>query len=157
MKVDDNWFLGSGLYLSDINASFDQKDRDELVSYVNEALQFAKENGKKESLKVFNDPEVKFARDGRYIFAYDYEGQTLALPYQPELIGTNRIDDQDPNGVYFIRQLIDARSGNGFLYYIYPDPARNMTQKLKLSYVADVDGTWLLGSGIYAKGNATSL
>ena len=67
-----------------------------------------------------------------------------------------RIDDQDPNGVYVTRQFIDvARRGNGFLYYIYPDPSRNMSQKLKLSYVADVDGTWFLGSGIYAKSQET--
>jgi signal transduction histidine kinase len=41
---------------------------------------------------------------------------------------------------------------DGFLYYIYADPSRNMTPALKLSYVANVDNTWLLGSGIYAKG-----
>jgi polar amino acid transport system substrate-binding protein len=108
---------------------------------------------KQKSLEVFNDPEGNFTKDGRYIFAYDYEGQTLALPYQPELIGTNRIDAQDPNGVDFIRQAIDvAKMGNGSLYYIYSDSSRNMIPALKLSYVANVDDTWFLGSGIYAKG-----
>jgi len=156
-KVDDNWFLGSGLYLSNISASFDQEERDELVAYVNEALQFAKENGKEKSLAVFNDPTGNFTREGRYIFANDYEGQALALPHQPELIGTSRIDAHDPNGVYYVQHLIDmATIGNGFLYYIYPDPSRNMTQTLKLSYVANVDNTWFLGSGIYAKGEEAS-
>jgi signal transduction histidine kinase len=157
MKVDDNWFLGSGLYLSNISASFDQKDRDELVAYVNEAQHFAKENGKQKSLEVFNDINGSFTRDGRYIFARDYNGRSLALPYQPEVIGTNGIDNQDPNGVYLIRQLIDvAKMGNGFTYYIYPDPSRNMTPALKLSYVANVDNTWFLGSGIYAQGEYSS-
>ena len=156
-KVDDNWWLGSGLYLSNMSASFDQKDRDDLVAYVNEALQFAKENGKQKSLAVFNDPTGNFTRDGRYIFAHDYEGRTLALPYQPGLIGTNRLDAQDPNGVYYIQHLIDvATIGNGFTYYIYPDPSRNMTPALKLSYVANVDGTWFQGSGIYSKGEKAS-
>jgi signal transduction histidine kinase len=150
-NVNDSMYLGSGLYLSDIPASFDRAERDELVAFVNEALQFAKENGKEKALEVFNDPEGNFSRDGRYIFAYDYAGQNLALPYQPELVGTNRIDAQDLNGFYFIQQVIDvARMGNGSLYYIYPDPSRNMTDTLKLSYVVDVDGIWLLGSGIYA-------
>jgi polar amino acid transport system substrate-binding protein len=154
MKVDDNWFLGSGIYLSNISASFDKEARGELVTYVNEALQFAKENGKEKSLSVFNDLNGTFTRDGRYIFARDYNGKSLALPYQSEVIGTNGIDDQDPNGVYLIRQLIDvAKRGNGFTYYIYPDPIRNMTETLKLSYVVDVGGTWFLGSGIYAKGD----
>jgi ABC-type amino acid transport substrate-binding protein len=152
--VNDSLYLGTGLYLSNISASFDPEERDELVAYVNEAQQFAKENGMQKSLEVFNDPIGNFTRDGRYIFAYDYEGRTLALPYQPELIGTSRIDAQDLNGVDFIQQAIDtARMGNGSTYYIYSDPSRNMTQALKLSYVVNVDDTWFLGSGIYAKGD----
>ena len=156
-NVNDSLYLGSGLYLSNISASFDQEERDELVSYVDEALQFSQENGKEKALEVFNDAEGNFTRDGRYIFAYDYDGQSLALPYQPELVGTNRFDAQDPNGVYFIQQVVDvAKMGNGSLYYIYPDPERNMANTLKLSYVVDVDGTWLLGSGIYADDEATN-
>ena len=151
--VNGSLYLGSGLYISNISASFDPRERDDLMAYVNEALQFAGKNGMQKSLAVFNDPEGNFTRDGRYIFAYDYEGRTLSLPYQPDLIGTNRINVVDPNGVDFVRQAIDvARMGNGSLYYVYPDSSRNMTQALKLSYVADVDGTWFLGSGIYAKG-----
>jgi ABC-type amino acid transport substrate-binding protein len=150
-NVNNSLYLGSGLYLSNISASFDQKERDELAAFVEEARQFALKRGKQKSLQVFNDPKGNFTRDGRYIFAYDYEGKTLALPYQPELIGTNRIDALDSNGVDFVRQAIDmARMGNGFNYYIYPDPSRNMTQALKLSYVANIDDTWFLGSGIYA-------
>ena len=153
MKMDDNWWLGSGLYLSNISASFDQEEKDELVAYVNEALKFTKENGKEMALEVFNDPEGNFTGEGRYIFAYDYEGQTLALPYQPELIGENRIDAQDTNGVYFLQQAIDTvRMENGSDYCIYPDPSRNMTPALKLRYLMNVDDTWFLGSGIYAKG-----
>ena len=108
---------------------------------------------KRRLLKVFNDPKGNFSRDGRYIFAYDYAGLTLALPNQPELIGTNRADVRDPNGVGINQQAIDAaRFGNGFFYYIYPDSSRNMTSALKLGYVVNVDDTWYLGSGIYARG-----
>ncbi len=45
---------------------------------------------------------------------------------------------------------------NGFNYIIYPDPSKNIAPSLKLLYVTDVYGTWLLKSGIYAKGNETS-
>lgn len=153
--VDGSWWLGSGLYISDISASFDQLDKEELVGFVNEALEFTRVNGREKSLAAFNDPAGSFSRDRRYIFAYDYQGNTLALPHQAEMIGKSRLDDQDPNGIYVTRQFIDvARRGNGFLYYIYPDPTRNMSQSLKLSYVADIDGTWFLGSGIYAKDEA---
>lgn len=152
-NVNDSLYLGSGLYLSDISASFDQDERDELVAFVDEALRFAKENGKEKSLEAFNDPSGSFTGDERFIFAYDYEGRPLAYPYHPELIGTSQIDARDPNGVDLVRQAIDvARMGNGFLYYIYSDSSGNITQALKLSYVANVDDTWFLGSGIYAEG-----
>ena len=151
-KVDDSLWLGSGTYLSNISASFGQGERDELVAYVDEALQFVHENGNEKALEVFNDPKGNFTRDGRYIFAYDYNGRTLALPYQPELIGTNRIGAKDSNGVDFVSQAIDAaRMGDGSVYYTYPDASRNMTLGLKLSYVVNVDDTWFLGSGIYTK------
>ena len=157
-SVNDSLYLGSGLYLSDISASFNQEGRDELVAYVNEALQFVQENGKEKALEVFNDPEGNFTRDGRYVFAYDYDGRNLALTHQPELVGTNRINAQDPNGVYFIQQVIDvAKMGSGSLYYVYPDPERNMADTLKLSYVVDIDGTWFLGSGIYSDNEAANV
>ena len=102
-------------------------------------------------MQVFNDLKGNFTKGERYIFAYDYEGRTLALPKQPELIGTIRVNARDPNGVDINQQAIDAaRMGNGFFYYIYPDPSKNMTPVLKLGYVMDVDGAWYLGSGIYA-------
>lgn len=149
-KVDDSLWLGSGIYLSNISASFGKGERHELVAYVDEALQFARENGREKALEEFNNLKGNFTREGRYIFAYDYNGKTLALPYQLELIGTNRTGAKDPNGVDFVSQVIDAaRMGNGFVYYTYPDASRNMTSALKLSYVVNVDDTWLLGSGIY--------
>jgi ABC-type amino acid transport substrate-binding protein len=151
--VNNSFYLGSGLYLSNISASFNKSERDALVAYVNNALQFAKKNGKQKALAVFNDPKGNFTRDGLYIFAYDYNGKNLALPFQPDLVGTNRVDARDPNGVDFVRQSIDlARIGSGFHYYVYPDPSRNMTPELKLSYVTNVDGTWFLGAGIYTNG-----
>jgi polar amino acid transport system substrate-binding protein len=151
-SVNSSIYIGTGTYLSNISAYFAQEDRADLVSFVEEARDYALDSGKQRALEVFNDPKGNFAGDGRYIFAYDYEGKTLALPYQPELIGKSRIATLDPNGVAFVSQIIDiAKVGSGFTYYIYPDPSRNMTQRLKLSYVTKVDDTWLLGSGIYAE------
>ncbi|OPY53127.1 MAG: Cache domain protein [Methanosaeta sp. PtaU1.Bin112] len=151
-SINRSIYIGTGTYLSNISAYFAEEDRENLVSFVQEAKEYAENSGKQRALEVFNDPKGDFSRDGRYIFAYDYEGKTLALPYQPELIGKSRIHTLDPNGVDFVSQIIDiARMGNGFTYYIYPDPSGNMTQRLKLSYVTNVDDTWFLGSGIYAE------
>ena len=51
----------------------------------------------------------------------------------------------------FIQDLRDlAWNGGGFTYYVYPDPTRDMSPRLKIGYVAKVDDDWWLGSGIYA-------
>ena len=77
----------------------------------------------------------------------------MALPFLRGLIDKNRLDEKDPNGVMINHQASDAaRRGNGFHYVLYPDPSNNTTQRLKLEFIADVDGTWFIGSGIYAKG-----
>jgi signal transduction histidine kinase len=74
----------------------------------------------------------------------------LAAPFNPEGVGINHTDDQDPNGVYVIQEFFDvAKRGNGFVYGVIPDPAQNMTSKLKLIYVMKVNDEWFLGSGIY--------
>ena len=153
-KVDDNWWLGSGIYLSNMSANFSQESRNNLIDFVESAVKYAKDNGKDRALKVFNDKNGTFFKKGLYVFADDYAGNTLALPTQPELISKNRIDVEDPNGVKLVRDMIDvAKNGGGFTYYIYPDPERNMTPGFKLSYVAKVDNNWWLAAGVYAPVN----
>ncbi|HDR73012.1 MAG TPA: hypothetical protein ENN85_03760 [Methanoculleus sp.] len=88
-------------------------------------------------------------RNNLYIYAFDYQGTTLALPYQPQLIGTDLSGLQDPFGVNYTRiEIFLAEQGGGFIYYHYPNPARNMTVEPKMSFVAPVDETWWLGAGV---------
>lgn len=151
-KVDDAWWLGSGTYLSDMSANFTQASRDDLTAFVDSAAKYAKDNGKDKALSAFNDKNGTFFKGGLYVFAYDFEGNTLAAPTQPDLVGKNRVDAKDPNGVSFIRDMADlAKSGSGFTYYVYADPAKDMMQRLKLSYVMKVDDNWWLGAGLYAQ------
>jgi signal transduction histidine kinase len=151
-KVDDSWWLGSGTYLSDMPANFSQESRDNLTAFVDSAAKYAKDNGKENALSAFNDRNGTFFKNGLYVFAYDFDGNTLAAPTQPDLIGKNRIDVADPNGVKLIRDMADlAKGGSGYTYYVYADPSKNMLQRLKLSYVMKVDDNWWLGAGLYAQ------
>jgi polar amino acid transport system substrate-binding protein len=157
--VDGTWFIGAGKYLAPgpvtplptpVPTATTSMSRDDLVKYVEEAKTYALQNGRTQSLAEFNNKSGKFVSGDRYIFAYDYNGTTLALPFQPELLGTNRIGMVDAQGVRFIEIMTKtARNGSGFVDYLYPDPARNFSVEKKTSYVVDVDGTWFLGSGIY--------
>ena len=152
MPVGSEWFVGSGIYMPEIPASFNMTDRDELVDRVKQARRYAQEQGSKKAISDFNDRNGTFADGNRYIFAYAFNGTTLALPFQPELIGTNRMNFSDPYGVNITAWLIStAQRGGGFAYVDYLNPETGATG-LKLCYVAPVDNEWFVGSGIYTEG-----
>ena len=150
-KVDDTWWIGSGIYLSDVLVTFSETSRSELVSFVDSAVRYAQENGKDKALEAFNDKSGDFFKESLYLFGCDFQGNQLLAPQQPEVVGTNRLDLVDPNGVKMVQDLVDAaEDGGGFTYYVYEDPTANMKQRLKLSYVLKVDDTWWIGAGLYA-------
>jgi signal transduction histidine kinase len=125
LKVDGDLWISSGIYLSAQPPRFNLQDREALRAFVDEALNYSLDNGRDMALEAFNDPEGEFIRDDLYIFAYDFNGTVLALPFQPEIIGENRIELEDANEVAFIREFLSlARTGGGESYYLYPNPLK---------------------------------
>lgn len=123
---------------------------EKLVAFVEKAYEYAHVHGKDAVLNEFNNQSGRFVDGELYVFAYDSQGNTLALPLQHDLLGKNRLNTTDANGTAFIRELIStAQSGGGFVHYYYLDPADNCTVKPKLSYVMMVDQDWIIGAGIY--------
>jgi polar amino acid transport system substrate-binding protein len=142
--VDDTYWIGAGVYTRE-DLLIDQ----ELLQFVGDARAYALAQGREKALAVFNDQSGPFLSGDLYIFAYDYNGTTLSWPYHPDQIGVNRFDATDPVGTYHIQEMITtAKGGGGMVDYYSTNPVTNRTD-LKISYVTDVDGTWLLGAGRY--------
>lgn len=155
MMVDKDWVIGAGIYQAEEEDPFIQVGgnptlRKSLKSFVEEAIAYAREHGKTAAIREFNDRNGTFVRGNDYVYAYDYTGNTLALPFQPELIGTNLSALKDAFGVRtnWIQCLL-AQQGGGFVFLHYHNPAHKMTIEPKLCYAAPVDDTWWLGAGIY--------
>jgi hypothetical protein len=149
LPVDKEWFLGSGVYLPELPAKVNATERDELVERVKQARRYAEVNGREKSVADFNDLKGVFANGSRYIFAYDFNGTTLAMPYQPETIGSDRMNFTDDHGVRIAAwEIATAQRGGGFVYVDYYNPDTG-TNGMKLCYVVPVDDHWLVGSGIY--------
>jgi signal transduction histidine kinase len=140
MKVADDWWLGSGLYLSSVSASFDREKREELIAFVEEALQSAKVNGREKSLAAFDDRSGNFSRDGLHIFAYDYEGRILSSSQQPELMGPGDPAGRhqmlktaaDPNAY----EIVYTLSENDFYFIISRDVPDTMVRAFQRSLEA---------------------
>jgi len=125
-------------------------DKTELVSFVESAIAYVQENGKNMALKEFNNKTGQFVSGELYIYAYDFNGTCLAHPFKPDWIGQNKLNEMDPNGVMFIKGLLNvAKDGKGFTYFIFPNPAHDNKDEMKIGYVMKVDDNWWLGSGLY--------
>jgi len=157
MMVDRDWLIGSGIYEPPgdsliVRVGADPLVREDLRSFVGEAIAYAGKHGKDAAIREFNDRNGTFVRGNRYIYAFDYRGTTLALPFQPQLIGTDLSGLRDPFGVNYTRvEIFLAQHGGGFIFFHYLNPARNMTLEPKMSYIQQVDDTWWLGTGIYLR------
>lgn len=93
--------------------------------------------------------QLEFGKAG-YFFIYNYEGNTISLPPDQEVVGTNRWDLQDAEGKYIIRELAKAaEGGGGFITYLYENPNTGK-EETKFGYVEPIPGTdWFIGSGAY--------
>lgn len=113
-----------------------------------------KEVGRERAIKDFTDINGSWVRGDVYIFAQSFNGTTLVLPYLPNAVGTNRLNNQDPEGRYINREMsCIALHGSGYYRYTYKNPITNITQK-KMSYVSKVDDNWWLGAGIFYNNSA---
>jgi two-component system NarL family sensor kinase len=74
------------------------------------------ESAKQEALTIL--ARLDYGDDG-YFFAYDFSGNTLVHPRQPELLGRNLWDWQNVDGSKTIQRLIvRARGGGGYERYL---------------------------------------
>ena len=124
--------------------------KEEMVAFVQEAVVYAQQKGKDKALAEFSSRNGSFFRGVLYIYAYDYNGTTIAHPVNPEKIGVNRLNEKDAEGNLFIQDLRQAAyNGTGFTTYTYINTVHNNTVEKKLGYAMKVDESWWLGSGIY--------
>ncbi len=92
------------------------------------------------------------AGDTGYVFVYDVKGISIAHGVNASLEGKNLYDFKDPNGVYLIRELIDAaKKGGGYVQYSWKNT--NGSVNPKLGYAALVPKwNWVLGTGFWISG-----
>jgi len=119
---------------------------------VKEAVVFANKNGKEALLKETNGGQGRFhvkGGDQLYIFIYDMTGVCLGIGFQGNLVGVNRLQAKDPDGKYFLQEILQTAKakGSGWVDYKYTNPT-NMKIEQKTSYVEYLDG-WVVGCGIY--------
>jgi polar amino acid transport system substrate-binding protein len=150
-RIDDTWWLASGIYGSDLIIPMQSPEvvREILKAKVDYAVEYANSYGKQEALAAFNNVSGLFAANGTYIFAFDMDGTTLAMPFEHSRIGINERNLTDLNGVSIGGEKLRlAHQGGGYFYYVYTNPSSGVAE-FKVSYVKPVDSQWVVGAGTY--------
>ena len=93
--------------------------------------------------------QLTYGVDG-YFFAYNWQGDAIVLPYQPERIGLNWWEVEDVEGKKLLQELIRVgRAGGGFVDYLWHKPSTKEPLP-KLSYAISLDRwQWMVGTGVY--------
>ena len=117
-----------------------------LVAFVDSAVAYTKAHGREKALAEFNNKNGSFIQGELYIYAYAFNGTTLAHPVNPESVGKLR---EGANGVFVKEMGAVIKNGSGYYRFVYINPLHNNTVESKLGYGAPIDGDWWLGSGVY--------
>jgi len=104
---------------------------------------------KEKVLKRIN--EIRYGEAG-YIFVYDLEGNCLSH-YKKNLLGKNRINYQDKEGRYLVKEIVEFGKQNTEGYMSYDSsvkPLDEIATNSKISYLKSFsDWNWVIGTGFY--------
>lgn len=95
---------------------------------------------------------LRFFDDDGYFFIHSLDGISQLHPLRPDIEGKNRINVQDSNGKYIVREFLNVikEHGEGFLSYTYRSFKSNNFNKPKIAYVKTFKPySWYIGTGDY--------
>jgi cytochrome c len=115
--------------------------KDEVVAQVKKAVAFYKANGREKALAELNNKDGQFAKGEDYVDVHDTSGVCVAHPISPGIVGLNRLDQADPNGKQFIKEIVETAKTkpNGWITYMRKNPVSGKIEK-KLAYWEVQDG-----------------
>ncbi len=99
----------------------------------------------------FIEPIRFFGDQSGYFFVESYKAWMVAHATNLSLIGTYRMDVQDANGKYYVRDMVNTviYTGYGFVEYYFNNPSTNTTER-KLGFVKSIPSAeFFIGSGFY--------
>ena len=111
------------------------------------------DQAKKSAYGMLN--QFSYNNGQNYIFAYSYDKPKEAVLrvnlLRPDLVGQNRWDSKDINGIYYNQALIAvAKNGGGFVQYMWDAGGKSPQPRAKLSYASAFE-PWslMIGTGQY--------
>jgi cytochrome c len=124
---------------------------EEVKAMVDKAVAFIKANGKDKAFAEINKTDGQFVKGDIYVNVTDLKGSMLANGANAKLIGTEGIGLKDPDGKYFVKEIVQraGSEGKGWIEYKWPNPK---TKKVapKITYFEKVNDM-IVFAGTYKK------
>jgi cytochrome c len=115
---------------------------DDAKGMVEKAYSYFKANGKDKAYAEISSPHGQFVKGELYVFVQDFNGVNLANGGNQSFVGQNHMGLKDPNGKYFIKEMVEmAKSkGTGWVNYEWVNPETKKIQA-KATYVKRIEGS----------------
>jgi len=142
--------IATALYLAGgVIAFAGPASKDEAVSMVQKAVAAIKSEGPEEAYAEISNPSGKFVDRDLYIVVYGLDGMVLAHGANASRVGTNQIDDKDPDGKAFVKERVELakQQPNFWQSYKFMNPVTKKVEP-KQMYCERLDETAVCG-GIY--------
>ena len=125
--------------------------KEECIAKSKAAAKMVIDKGVDAATAEINKKDGEFVWKNTYVFMMDLDGNMVAHPMKPSLIGKNLLKTPDKAGKMLFQDFVDlAKSkGEGWVGYMWPKPGEDAPSK-KTSFIYRVPGkNLLLGAGIY--------
>jgi cytochrome c len=122
--------------------------RAECQTMVEAAAAFCSKNPAAKCYEEINKG-TQFKKGELFIFAFDFNGKSVANGGIASMIGKDMINAKSADGQLFIQKQIEvAKKGSGWLEYDWINPSTQKVQK-KVSFVKKINNDIYVGSGIH--------
>lgn len=123
--------------------------KDDAVTMVKKAVSTIKDQGIEKGYADISTAGGKFVNGEIYVVVQGFDGVTLAHATNPKLIGRNMIDEQDVDGKYFAKGLVENGQKQAAFWYDFKfvNPATKKIQ-VKDMYCETVTPT-VVCAGVY--------
>lgn len=117
---------------------------------INQGTKLCEEKGIDSCLSAFNDNNGDFVKGSLYIFAINYDGETLAHGGNPKIVGKNLYKMKAPDGTMIFQEFINISKtkGEGWIDYMWSNP-ETKKNSYKRSFIKKIGDDILIGSGFY--------
>lgn len=127
-------------------------ERPKAEAMVKEGIAFLKANGKEAFFAEIQKASGRFhVKPGStlYLFVYDFKGVVLAHGARPNLVGMNRWNVKDPDGVFNVQEIVKTgqKKGGGWADMKVENPDTHKVEQ-KTSFCL-AEGELVVGCGIY--------